>query len=101
MPLLSVAEPRVAPPSWNVTVPVGVPEPGGEVTIAVSVSCCPETTELDEAISDVNVEVIGVVVRSCRSSKESRLGIRRRRGETDRERLSRASEVFALEDNSH
>ena len=40
-PELSVAVPRVMPSLvWNVTVPVGVPVPGGDETTAVSVSDC-------------------------------------------------------------
>src|SRR6185312_11406147 len=38
VPELSVAVPRVVPPAvWNVTVPVGVPDPEAAETIAVSV----------------------------------------------------------------
>jgi hypothetical protein len=98
MPLLSIAEPSVDPPSWKVTVPVGVPDPGGAVTIAVSVSCCPETTEFDEAISDVDVGVIGVVVRSWRPSRESKFGMQRRRGATERERPLANSRLPVFED---
>ena len=44
LPPLSVAVPRVEAPSRNVTVPVGVPEPGvPAVTVAVKVTDWPNT----------------------------------------------------------
>src|SRR4030088_574961 len=48
--------PMLTPPSWKVTVPVGVPEPGGlAVTVAVKVTLCPETDGLTEELSAVVV----------------------------------------------
>jgi hypothetical protein len=37
----SVPVPMVVPPSWNVTVPVGVPS--GELTVTLNVTACPNT----------------------------------------------------------
>ena len=46
----------LTPPSWKVTVPVGVPEPGGlAVTVAVKVTICPATEGLAEELSAVVV----------------------------------------------
>src|ERR1700674_2513113 len=53
-PAFSVAVPSVAAPSMNVTVPVGVPEPGAfAVTVAVKVAACPNTAGLADAASAV------------------------------------------------
>ena len=47
MPPLSVPVPRVAVPSWKVTVPVGVPAPGVFTpTVAVNVTLWPKTEGL-------------------------------------------------------
>lgn len=41
-PLLRVPEPSTVEPSLNVTVPVGMPEPGGAAaTVAVNATCWP------------------------------------------------------------
>ena len=46
----------LTPPSWKVTVPVGVPAPGGlAVTVAVKVTLWPETEGLTEELSAVVV----------------------------------------------
>jgi len=45
--------PSTVAPSLNVTVPVGVPAPG--LTVAVSVTCWPKTSEVEEAVSVVVV----------------------------------------------
>ena len=46
----------LTPPSWKVTVPVGVPEPGGlAVTVAVKVTLWPATEGLTEELSAVVV----------------------------------------------
>ena len=37
-PLRVTGEPRLAPPSWNCTVPVGVAEPPATLTVAVKVT---------------------------------------------------------------
>src|ERR1700694_2632451 len=59
VPATSACAPQPAmltPPSWNVTVPVGVPEPGGlAVTVAVKVTLCPDTEGLAEELSAVVV----------------------------------------------
>jgi hypothetical protein len=46
----------LTPPSWKVTVPVGVPEPGGlAVTVAVKVTACPDEEGLTDELSAVLV----------------------------------------------
>jgi hypothetical protein len=46
----------LTPPSWKVTVPVGVPEPGGlAVTVALKVTLRPETDGLADELSEVVV----------------------------------------------
>jgi hypothetical protein len=52
---LSADEPRVVPPSRNVTVPVGVPAPEDGLTVAVNVTCCPRTEGFSEDVSEVVV----------------------------------------------
>jgi len=48
--------PSVVDPSLNVTVPVGVPEPGAvAVTVAVSVTDCPKTDGLTDEMTAVEV----------------------------------------------
>jgi len=47
LPLTSVTTPSEVAPSLNVTVPVGVPTAGGTgLTVAVSVTVCPNTDGL-------------------------------------------------------
>ena len=47
---------RMVFPSWNVTIPVGVADPGGTVaTVAVKVTDCPG---LEGFCEDVNVVVV-------------------------------------------
>jgi hypothetical protein len=47
---LTDALPRAVVPSRKLTVPVGTPEPGALAdTVAVSVSCSPNTTEVDDS----------------------------------------------------
>ena len=63
-PALRVPVPRVVAPSLNVTVPVGVPLPGGAaVTVAVKVTAWPNTDGLPEAATAVLVSalVMGVL----------------------------------------
>jgi hypothetical protein len=49
LPPLNATSPRVLAPSLNVTVPVGVPEPGAAaLTVAVNVTVCPKTDGLAE-----------------------------------------------------
>jgi hypothetical protein len=56
LPLLRLAVPRTVEPSWKVTVPVRVPEPGAlAVTIAVKVTVCPKTEEGGAALTTVVV----------------------------------------------
>ena len=56
-PALNVTEPRVPVPSVKVTVPVGVPEPGGfTVTLAVNVTGWPQT---DGLALELRVVVVG------------------------------------------
>ena len=56
IPPLNVPVARVVTPSVNVTVPVGVPEPGATaVTLAVKVTDCPKTEGL---ALDVSVVVV-------------------------------------------
>src|SRR3981081_292810 len=52
-----LAQPAMlTPPSWKVTVPVGVPAPGGlAVTVAVKVTLWPATEGLTEELSAVVV----------------------------------------------
>ncbi len=58
-PALRLAVPRVVAPSLNVTVPVGVPLPGGvEVTVAVKVTAWPNTDGLPEAVTAVLVSAL-------------------------------------------
>ena len=46
----------LTPPSWNVTVPVGTPEPGAFAeTVAVNVTPCPDTEGLAEEVRAVVV----------------------------------------------
>ena len=52
-PADSVAEPMIAAPSMNVTVPSGVPPI--EVTVAVNVTPCPYVLGLGDAVSVVAV----------------------------------------------
>jgi len=59
---LSVPVPSVLGPSRNVTVPAGVPVPGGlTTTVAVKVTACPTTAELGEAVTEVVVEATPIV----------------------------------------
>lgn len=69
----SVPVPSVVAPSLNVTLPVGVPEPGAEtVTVAVKVTDCPKTDGFTLEMSAVVVgsgfticeSVVDVLVRS-------------------------------------
>ena len=54
--LLRVALPRVIGPFLNVTVPVGVPEPGAvALTVAVKVTDCPKTDGLTDEVTVVEV----------------------------------------------
>ena len=55
VPLLNVTgEPRLATPSLNCTVPVGVPTPRAtDATVAVNVVDCPNTKGLAEEVSAV------------------------------------------------
>jgi len=56
LPELRVPVPSVVDPSLNVTVPVGVPEPGAvAVTVAVSVTDCPKTDGLTDEMTAVEV----------------------------------------------
>src|SRR5262245_61575760 len=58
----SIAEPRLVGPSKNVTVPVGVPVPGGSKRIAaVSVTGWRHGTELAEVVSVVAVAALRIV----------------------------------------
>ena len=53
-PPLSVPVPRVAPPSLNVTLPVGVPLPGAAaVTVAVKVTDWPKTEGFADDVTAV------------------------------------------------
>ena len=63
MPLLKVPVPIGLPPSRNVTVPVGVPEPGatGE-TVAVKVTDWPNT---DGFADEVTVVVVFALFTTC------------------------------------
>jgi len=63
MPPLSVPVPMGLPPSKNVTVPVGVPDPGatGE-TVAVNVTGCPA---VDGFSDEVTVVVVFVLLTTC------------------------------------
>jgi len=55
--LCRVPLPSVVDPSLNVTVPVGVPEPGAAaVTVAVNVTDCPKTDGLTDEVRGVVVE---------------------------------------------
>ena len=54
-PLRVTGEPRLAPPSWNCTVPVGVAELPATLTVAVKVTACPEMEGLVEAATTVFV----------------------------------------------
>jgi hypothetical protein len=51
----SIPAPSGVEPSMNITVPVGIPEPGAlEVTVAVNVTDCPNTEGLaEEATSEL------------------------------------------------
>jgi hypothetical protein len=50
----SVPVPMIVLPSLNVTVPVGVPPPGGTVaTVAVNVTDCPKLDGLEDELTDV------------------------------------------------
>jgi hypothetical protein len=49
----SVPLPIVPAPSWNVTVPVGVPD--ADVTVAVNVTDCPVTDGFADEITAVDV----------------------------------------------
>ena len=62
-PPLRVAVPSVVPPSANVTVPVGVPEPLVEATVAVKVTACPTLLGLTEEASAVVVVVVAAAVQ--------------------------------------
>ncbi len=54
-PFMAVAL-RIVEPSMNVTVPVGIPEPGASaVTVAVKVTDWPNTEGLCEAVTAVEV----------------------------------------------
>ena len=56
VPLERVAVPMVVPPSWNVTVPVGVPVPGGTtLTVAFNVTVWPEVEGFGVVVSTVVV----------------------------------------------
>ena len=51
---VKVAVVRVPPPSWNVTSPVGTPEPGDlAVTVTVIVTLWPKTDGLDDDVTVV------------------------------------------------
>src|SRR5216683_4694631 len=64
----NVADPIVAAPSLNVTVPVGVPpDPADGVTVAANVTVWPQIEGLSEEVSVVEVAAFakpGVVLRS-------------------------------------
>ena len=63
VPELSVPVPSVVAPSLNVTVPVGVPEPGEfAITVAVNVTVWPKTVGL---WSDEIVVVVLAVLTVC------------------------------------
>jgi hypothetical protein len=58
---------RTVLPSRNVTVPLGVPEPGAAVfTVAVNVTDCPSTDELAELATVVLVVAGATVCVTCR-----------------------------------
>ena len=54
-PPLRAFDPRVAPPSLNVTIPVGVP-PNAELPVAVKVTHWPYTDRSGEEVRIVSVE---------------------------------------------
>jgi hypothetical protein len=58
---VSVAVPSTMVPSWKVTVPSlepGVPAPLGVVTVAVSVSLCPLSSAVLEALTEIDVGAV-------------------------------------------
>ena len=59
----SAAEPRLAPPSLKVTVPVGVPAPGATaLTVAVNVTARLRFEGLPDELSDVVVGALLTVI---------------------------------------
>jgi hypothetical protein len=62
LPELKVAVPRVAAPSRNVTVPVGVPVAGGTaLTVAVKVTDWPKMDGLSDEVTVVEVPALFTV----------------------------------------
>ena len=59
-PLSRVAVPRTVEPSSNVTVPVGIPAPL-EATVVLRTTGWPDEEALGEDVSEVVLEVLGVV----------------------------------------
>jgi hypothetical protein len=58
----------LTPPSWKVTVPVGVPEPGAlAVTVAVKVTTCPDPEGLTD---ELNAVVVAAWLTTCVSGAE-------------------------------
>ena len=62
LPLDSVPLAMLAPPSRNVAVPVGVPEPDIGVMVAVKVTLCPKTDGLSDDDTVVVVLVLPLTV---------------------------------------
>jgi hypothetical protein len=61
LPLLSRgAVPRTVEPSWNVTVPVGVPAPL-DVTVVLRTTGWPGADWLDDEVSEVVLELVGTL----------------------------------------
>ena len=63
-----VPVPKLAVPSRNITVPVGVPEPDEAVTVAVSVTLWPVETADADAVSAVALVLGGVTAAVCRKN---------------------------------
>jgi hypothetical protein len=62
LPELKLAVPSVVEPSRNVTVPVGVPEPGATaLTVAVNVTDWPNTDALTDDVTVVELESLATV----------------------------------------
>ena len=57
VPPLNIPVPKLVPPSKNVTVPPGVPEPGlAALTVAMRVTLCPKTEAFTEEDTDSLVD---------------------------------------------
>ena len=63
LPLDNVLLPMLTPPSRNVAVPVGVPEPDVGATVAVKVTLWPKTDELSD--DDTVVVVLALPLTVC------------------------------------